>query len=77
MNWDYRVLNIVPTQDGNVRVDTPDGPRGKALTPVLFAEGQQGWELVQLWTNPITDKTAIIFKRPQRQVGVARGDAEA
>lgn len=76
--WEYRVLYFTTSkQGGNIRVDGPD-TRDKALSTFLCAEGREGWELVQVWVDPVTGKTAMIFKRPHvgmdPREGLEKGD---
>lgn len=64
LHWEYRVVGFEPLSNGSIRVSGSD-PKERALAPVLYAEGEQGWELVEVWTNPKSVEVSLIFKRPK------------
>ena len=66
MQWEYQVVRVKLLRDGNVQVVGPD-KRSRGLAPVLFAEGEKGWDLVQVWDIPKSEIAALIFKRPNVQ----------
>ncbi len=61
--WEYRTREIEPLKNGAVRVRGSEA-RETGLAPFLMTEGADGWELVQLWPNPVTGLTEAVFKRP-------------